>query len=355
MTGGIKIRENASGQIITKKEWRSQYMSEKKRILTGDRPTGRLHVGHYAGSLKNRVKLQYDYETFIIVADVQALTTNFDRPEKLQEDVMNVTLDNLAVGIDPEISTLFVQSMVPQIAELTVLYSMLVSVNVLRHNPTIKTEAAQYGYKDLSYGFLGYPVSQAADITFCKAHLVPLGEDQLPHMEVARKLVRRFNSLYKPVLIEPDALLGDCPRLVGTDGNAKMGKSLNNSIYLSDTKEEVEAKVRSVVTDANRITVKDKGNPDVCVAYKYHSIFNTEDYDNIGEMCRNACVGCVSCKNRLSASMNKFLEPVRERRKYYEQRPDEVMDILRTGSEKMARIGKATVDEVKEAMSIKYF
>jgi len=330
-------------------------MGEKKRILTGDRPTGRLHLGHYAGSLQNRVKLQKEYETFIIVADVQALTTNFDTPEKLQEDVINVTLDNLAVGVDPEISTIFVQSMIPQIAELTVLYSMLVTVNVLRHNPTIKTEAAQYGYKDLSYGFLGYPVSQAADITFCKAHLVPLGEDQLPHMELTRKLVRRFNSLYKQVLIEPDALLSDCPRLVGTDGNVKMGKSLNNSIYLSDVEEEVAAKVKSIVTDANRITLKDKGNPDICVAYKYHSVFNKKECDNIGEMCRSAGIGCVACKNELSASINGFLEPIRERRKYYEERIDDVRDILRTGSEKMARIGRATVDEVKEAMSIKYF
>lgn len=330
-------------------------MNDRKRILTGDRPTGRLHLGHYVGSLQNRVKLQKEYETFIIVADVQAMTTHFETPEKLQQDVMNVTLDNLAVGIDPEAATLFIQSMIPQIAELTVFYSMLITVNVLRHNPTIKTEAAQYGYKDLSYGFLGYPVSQAADITFCKANLVPLGEDQLPHMEVARRLVRRFNSLYKPVLVEPEALLSDCPRLIGTDGNAKMGKSLNNSIYLSDTEEEVITKVKSAVTDANRITMRDKGNPDVCVVYKYHSAFSRDECDNIANMCRNAGVGCVACKNKLSASISLLLAPIRERRKYFEKRPDDVMEILKAGSEKVQRIARTTVDEVKEAMSIKYF
>ncbi len=330
-------------------------MNDRKRILTGDRPTGRLHLGHYVGSLQNRVKLQKKYETFIIVADVQAMTTNFETPEKLQQDVMNVTLDNLSVGIDPEEATLFIQSMIPQIAELTVFYSMLVTVNVLRHNPTIKTEAAQYGYKDLSYGFLGYPVSQAADITFCKAHLVPSGEDQMPHMEVARKLVRRFNSLYEPVLVEPEALLSDCPRLVGTDGNTKMGKSLNNAIYLSDTEEEVITKVKRTITDANRITTRDKGNPDICVVYKYHSAFSKDECDNIANLCRNAGIGCVACKKELSSSINLLLVPIRERRRHFEERPKEVMEVLQAGSDKVRGIAKNTVEEVKEAMSIKYF
>ncbi|HEX3030232.1 MAG TPA: tryptophan--tRNA ligase, partial [Clostridia bacterium] len=202
---------------------------------------------------------------------------------------------------------------------------------------------------------LGYPVSQAADITFCKANLVPLGEDQLPHMEVARRLVRRFNSLYKPVLVEPEALLSDCPRLIGTDGNAKMGKSFNNSIYLSDTDEEVITKVKSAVTDANRITMKDKGNPDVCVVYMYHTAFSRDECDNIANMCRNAGVGCVACKKKLSSSINLLLAPIRERRKYFEMRPDDVMEILKAGSEKVQGIARTTVDEVKEAMNIKYF
>jgi tryptophanyl-tRNA synthetase len=331
------------------------FMERKKRILTGDRPTSRLHIGHYAGSLENRVKLQHEYETFIIIADVQALTTHFEKPEILERSVYDVTIDNLAVGVDPEVSTFFIQSMIPQIAELTVFYSMLVTVNVLRHNPTIKTEAAQYGYKDLTYGFLGYPVSQAADITFCKAHLVPVGDDQLPHMEVARKLVRRFNSLYRPVLVEPEALLGEAPRLVGTDGNAKMSKSLNNAIFLSDPAEEVNGKVKNAVTDRQRITLKDKGNPGVCTVYKYHSVFNKAEHESICDMCKKASIGCAACKKTLAASINSLLEPIRERRSYYENRPDQVKEILQTGTQKVKAVAQETVDQVREAMSIKYF
>ncbi|MDP4092423.1 MAG: tryptophan--tRNA ligase [Bacillota bacterium] len=330
-------------------------MNGKKRILTGERPTGRLHIGHYAGSLENRIKLQHQYETFIIIADVQALTTHFEKPEILQKAVYDVALDNLAAGIDPEVSTLFIQSQIPQIAELTIFYSMLITVNALRHNPTIKTEASQYGYKDLTYGFLGYPVSQAADITFCKADLVPVGEDQVPHIEVARKLVRRFNSLYKPILKEPEALLGDCPRVVGLDGNAKMGKSLNNAIYLSDSEEDVSSKVKSAVTDPARITLKDKGNPEICAVCAYHKIFNKEESHNIEEMCKNAGIGCTACKKNLAAVLNQFLEPIRDRRIYYETKQNYVKNILMTGTEKVRECAKQTIEEVREAMSIRYF
>lgn len=330
-------------------------MSKRKRILTGERPTGRLHIGHYVGSLENRVKLQNEYETFIIIADIQALTTHFEKPEILRESVYEVALDNLAVGINPELSTIFIQSMIPQIAELTIFFSMFITVNNLRHNPTIKTEAAQYGYKDLTYGFLGYPVSQAADITFCKADLVPVGEDQIPHIEIARKIVRRFNTLYKPVLTEPQILLGDCPRLMGIDGNAKMGKSLNNAIFLSDQIEEVNNKIRNAVTDPNRITIKDKGNPDICVVYEYHKVFNKVECDNIAEMCKTAQTGCVACKKCLASKMNEFLQPIRERRMYYESKPHEVKNILLAGTEKVQRIAKQTLEEVREAMSIKLF
>jgi len=201
---------------------------ERKRILTGDRPTGKLHLGHYVGTLANRVKLQEQYDTFIIVADVQALTTNFDRPERLSEDVRRAALDNIAAGLDPEKVVMFVQSLVPGIAELTVFFSMLVTVNRLRHNPTIKSEAATLGYTDLTYGFLGYPVSQSADILFCRADLVPVGEDQLPHIEMARFVAGRFNELYGRIFPEPEALVSRIPRLVGTDGSAKMSKSIGN-------------------------------------------------------------------------------------------------------------------------------
>lgn len=251
----------------------------KKRILTGDRPTSRLHIGHYVGSLENRVNLQDEFEQFVIIADVQALTTHFEHPEILKQNVYDLCIDYLSVGIDPGKSHIFIQSMVPQIAELTVFYSMFVMVNALKHNPTIKTEAAQYGFTDLSYGFLGYPVSQAADITFCNADLVPVGEDQLPVVEVTRKIVRRFNSLYKPVLKEPDTLLGSCPRLVGLDGNAKMSKSMGNAIFLSDDEETILTKVKTAVTDPARITLKDNGNPEVCIVSEYHKVFNSEEYD----------------------------------------------------------------------------
>lgn len=327
----------------------------KKRILTGDRPTSRLHIGHYVGSLQNRVKLQDEYEQFVIIADVQALTTHFEHPEILKQNVYDLCIDYLSVGIDSKKSHIFIQSMVPQIAELTVFYSMFVMVNILKHNPTIKTEATQYGYKDLSYGFLGYPVSQAADITFCNADLVPVGEDQLPVVEVTRKIVRRFNSLYRKVLKVPDTLLGSCPRLVGLDGNAKMSKSMGNAIFLSDDEKTILAKVKTAVTDPARVTLKDKGNPDICIAGEYHKIFNPGDYGNICSMCRNAAIGCTACKKRLSEVLNTLLSPIREKRKYLEEKPEYIKDILQYGSEKARAEGAKTLEKVKEAMSILYF
>lgn len=327
-------------------------MSEKKRILTGDRTTGKLHLGHYVGSLQNRVRLQDEYDSFILLADIQALTTHFEHPELLEQSIYEVAMDNLSVGLDPNKITLVQQSRIPSIGELTVYYSMLVSVNSLRHNPTIKTEAANYGYSDMTYGFLGYPVSQSADITFCKANLVPVGEDQKPHMEMTRKIVRRFNELYNGKLVEPEIMLSECPRLMGLDGNAKMGKSLGNAIYLSDDKETVEKKVRAAVTDTNRISVKDPGNPDICVVSKYHKIFNGGEYENICESCKNAGIGCVACKKALTAALNSLLDPFRERRAYYEAHKDEVRDIIIAGSDRANRIGNETVKEVKEAMHI---
>lgn len=330
-------------------------MNQKKRILTGDRPTGKLHLGHYVGSLQNRVELQRRYDTYIIIADVQALTTNFDRPEKLKEDVMNVALDNLAVGVDPEIATFFIQSLIPEIAELTAYYSMFVTVNSLRHNPTIKTEIQQYGYRDIMYGFLGYPISQAADITFCKADLVPVGDDQLPHIELTRKIARRFNELYKPVLVEPEALISKIPRLVGLDGNSKMGKSLNNGIYLSDDAEIVKQKVRAAVTDPGRIKITDKGNPEICTVFRYHQAFNEADAVAIEESCRNASVGCAACKGNLSSCLNNLLEPIRKKRAYYEARPELVQEILQSGTQKVRTVAGEIMREVRAAMSIDYF
>ncbi|MCE5235985.1 MAG: tryptophan--tRNA ligase [Clostridiaceae bacterium] len=330
-------------------------MESKKRILTGDRTTGKLHLGHYVGSLQNRVKLQAQYETFILLADVQALTTHFENPELIGRSIFDVAIDNLSVGLDPERITLVQQSGVSAIAELTVFYSMLVPVNVLRHNPTIKTEARQYGYNDLTYGFLGYPVSQTADITFCNADLVPVGEDQLPHLELSRKIVRRFNDLYgkgNAILHVPEPLLSDTPRLTGLDGGGKMGKSLGNAIYLADDEATVREKVRNAVTDTNRIAVSDKGNPDVCSVSKYHRAFNPGEYDDICEMCRNARIGCVVCKKNLSDKLNALLFPVRDRRKYYEGHTGLIKEYIYEGTRKANGIGLELMAEVKKAMGI---
>ena len=324
----------------------------KKRILTGDRTTGRLHLGHFVGSLQNRVRLQNEYETFILLADVQALTTHFNNPELINESIFEVAIDNLSVGLEPEKVSFVQQSQVPAIAELTVFYSMLVSVNVLRHNPTIKTEAKQYGYNDLSYGFLGYPVSQAADITFCNADLVPVGDDQLPHMEQARKIIRRFNDLYGETIKIPKELLSETPRLAGLDGNSKMGKSLGNAIYLSDDESAVTNKVKSALTDTNRIAVSDKGNPDVCMVSQYQKSFYADEYENICDMCRNAKIGCVACKKVLYTKLNNTLNPIRERRAFYETHKNDVREMIISGTSKANILGEETTQNVKSAMKI---
>ncbi|MEN6460695.1 MAG: tryptophan--tRNA ligase [Syntrophomonas sp.] len=328
---------------------------KRKRILTGDRPTGNLHLGHYVGSVGNRVKLQEQYESFIIIADVQALTTNFEKPENLSRDTYHIAVDYLSAGLNPELSTIFIQSMIPQIHELTMYFSMFTSVNVLRHNPTIKTEAAQHGFSDMTYGFLGYPVSQSADITVFKADLVPVGEDQVPHIELTRKIVRRFNDLYKPVLVEPQVLVGEVPRLIGLDGKAKMSKSLNNAIFLSDSIEEVNTKVRNAVTDPARIRKTDPGHPEICTVYEYHKVFNSGEVQQIESECRQGGIGCVACKNKLAGCINNLLEPMRERRIKYDNHPELVREILMEGTKKAYQAAQETILEVREAMQINYF
>lgn len=327
----------------------------KKIILTGDRPTGKLHLGHYVGSLLNRVKLQREYNTYIIIADVQALTTNFERPENLKQDILNITLDYLAAGLDPNISTIFIQSQVPAIHELAMYMGLIVPVNVLRHNPTTKSEAAQHGFKDMPYGFLGYPVSQTADICAFKANLVPVGEDQIPHIELSRKIVRRFNSLYEPVLVEPEALIGEVPRLTGLDGTTKMSKSLNNAVFLSDSAEEVKHRVKNAVTDPERIRKTDLGHPDICSVYSYHQVFSKDQVPTIREECEGGKIGCVACKMKLTESINTLLEPIRARRAGLENRPDIIWDILNDGTAKAVEVTSQTIEEVREAMKINYF
>ncbi|MEA4926476.1 MAG: tryptophan--tRNA ligase [Syntrophomonadaceae bacterium] len=330
-------------------------MADKKRILTGDRPTGKLHLGHYVGSVANRVRLQHEYESYIIIADVQALTTNFENPENLSCDTLQIAEDYLAAGIDPAISTIFIQSMIPEIHELAAYFSMFTSVNVLRHNPTVKTEAKQHGFSDMPYGFLGYPVSQAADISIFKAHLVPVGEDQIPHLELTRKIVRRFNDLYRPVLIEPEILVGQVPRLVGLDGKTKMSKSLNNAIYLSDNTQEISKKVMEAVTDPARIHKNDPGHPQVCTVFEYHKVFNQSEVEQIEADCRKGAIGCVNCKKRLAGCLDALLEPMRERRAPYVQNPQLVKDILLEGTRKAHQVARETMDEVRDAMGISYF
>ena len=332
-------------------------MENKKRILTGDRPTGKLHIGHYFGSLQNRVKLQDEYETFIEIADVQALTDNFNNPEKVRNSVMQVVLDYLSVGINPEKATIFIQSLIPEIAELTVFYSNLVTVARLERNPTVKTEIAQkrdlFG-ESVTYGFLGYPVSQAADITAFDATLIPVGEDQLPLIEQCREIVRKFNSIYGETLHEPEAVLSSIRRVKGLDGNEKMGKSLGNAIYLSDSAEEITKKVMSAYTDPNRIRKDDLGNPDNCMVSYYHNLFNKNEYENICEECRKGQRGCVACKKELANCIIKHLEPIREKRKYYEERPELVKEILMEGTKKAQKVAKETMIKVKEAMKLDY-
>ena len=331
----------------------------KKRILTGDRPTGKLHIGHYFGSLQNRVKLQNEYETFIEVADVQALTDNFANPEKVKSNVKEIVMDQLAVGIDPNKATIFLQSMIPEIAELTVFYSNLVTIARLERNPTVKTEIAQkreiFG-ESVTYGFLGYPVSQAADITAFDATIIPVGEDQLPLIEQCREIVRKFNSIYGDVLIEPEAVLSNEKRIKGLDGNEKMGKSLGNAIYLSDTEEEVNKKVKNAVTDPNTIKKDDLGNPDVCMVSYYHKLFSTEEECKaVCEECKKGLRGCVACKKQLANNINKELEPIREKRRYYEEHPEIVDKILTEGTERARKEAKKTMEKVKKAMMLDYF
>ena len=255
--------------------------NKKIRILTGDRPTGRLHIGHYFGSLKKRVEMQNSgkYDTYILIADVQALTDNFNNPEKVRKNVKQVMLDYLSIGIDPEKTTICIQSMIPEIAELTVFYSNLVTIARLERNPTVKTEIAQkrelFG-ESVTYGFLGYPVSQAGDITAFGGEVVPVGEDQSPLIEQCREIVRKFNSIYGETLTEPQIALSEGKRIKGLDGNEKMGKSLGNAIYLSDTTEEVNKKVMTAVTDPNRIKKDDFGTPDVCMVSYYHNLFSSK-------------------------------------------------------------------------------
>ena len=332
---------------------------DKKRSLTGDRPTGRMHIGHYFGSLQNRIKIQEDenIEQFVMIADVQALTDNFNNPQKVRDNVYQVLLDYLSVGIDPTKTTIFLQSMIPEIAELTVFYSNLVTIARLQRNPTVKTEIAQkkelFG-ESVTYGFLGYPVSQAADITAFSCELVPAGEDQEPLIEQCREIVRKFNSIYGETLKEPEIVLSKNKRIKGLDGNEKMGKSLGNAIYLSDSDEEITKKVMGALTDPARIKKDDLGNPAICMVAYYHNLFSKEEVKTVCEECKAGKRGCVACKKQLINNIIKELTPIREKRKYYEERPEELKKILMEGTAKAQAEARKTMRKVKEAMKLDY-
>ncbi len=332
---------------------------KKKRIVTGDRPTGKMHIGHYFGSLINRVKMQDEYEEYILIADVQALTDNFTNPDKVRKSVRELAIDYLSCGIDPNKATIYIQSMIPETAELTVFYSNLVTIARLERNPTVKTEIAQkrdvFG-ESVTYGFLGYPVSQAADITVLGGEFVPAGEDQEPLIEQCREIVRKFNNIYGDVLKEPEIYLSKNKRIKGLDGNEKMGKSLGNAIYISDTPEEIQKKVMSAVTDPNRIKKDDLGNPDICMVAYYYKLFSKEEeVKKVCEECRVGKRGCVACKKQLANNIIEYLRPMREKRKYYEEHPEEVERILKEGTKKAQEEAKVTMKEIKKAMKLNYF
>lgn len=333
----------------------------KKTILTGLRPTGNLHLGHLFGAGQNYVKLQDDYDFYLEIADVQALTDNFNNPEKVRKNVTEITIDLLSIGLDPNKVNFFIQSKIPEIAELTVYYSNLVTVARLQRNPTVKTEIAQkkelFGNdgESITYGFLGYPVSQAADITAFNGELVPVGEDQLPLLEQCREIVRKFNSIYGETLKEPQAILSETKRVKGLDGNEKMGKSLGNAIFLNDTEETIQKKVMGAITDPQKIKKDDPANPDVCMVYYYHNLVNSkENVKTVCQECKKGSRGCVQCKKELVKAMNDFLKPIQEKRKYYEEHPEEVKEILNNGTKKAKEKAEEQMKKVKQAMKIDY-
>lgn len=344
-----------------------------KIILTGDRPTGRLHVGHYVGSLRQRVQLQnsgaYD-KVYIMIADAQALTDNAEHPEKVRKNIIEVALDYLACGLDPAKSTLFIQSMVPQLTELTFYYMNLVTVSRLQRNPTVKNEIKMRNFEaSIPTGFFCYPISQAADITAFRATVVPVGEDQLPMLEQCKEIVHKFNSVYGETLVDPDIMLPQndaCLRLPGIDGKAKMSKSLGNCICLSDEPEDIKKKVMSMYTDPDHVRVEDPGKIEGNTVFTYLDAFSTEehfakflpDYANLDELkahYQRGGLGDVKVKKFLNNVLQDVLEPIRERRHYWEQRIPEVYEILRAGSKEAEAAAAATLHDVREAMRINYF
>ena len=338
----------------------------KKRILTGVRPTGALHLGHYVGALENWVRLQKEYDCHFLIADYQALGDHLDDIAGIRRSVLEVGMDWLAVGLDPERSTFVVQSYVPEHAELAMLLSMVTPLGWLERNPTLKSERERLeGDPDakgsrgerVSVGFFSYPVSQVADIALPKAHLVPVGEDQVPHIEMTREVVRRFNRMFGETFPEPQALVGRVARLTGTDGQSKMSKSIGNVIYLSEDEESVNRKVRGMYTDPTRLRATDPGHVEGNPVFEYHDAFNDDkaEVEDLKERYKAGKVGDVEVKRKLAAALNRFLSPIRERRAQYESHPERVAEILIEGSRRAKRVAEATMQEVRDKMGILYF
>ncbi len=332
--------------------------NSKRIVLTGDRPTGRLHLGHLLGSIRNRLELQDKYKQFIMVADVQALTDNVDNPEKIRSNVLEITLDNLAAGLDPSKTIFFIQSTVSEIAELTLFFLNLVTLARLERNPTVKDEMRQKGFgKNVPVGFLTYPISQAADILFCKADIIPVGADQLPMIEQTNEIVDKFNTTYGDTFKRVEALISKTSRLVGIDGKTKMSKSLGNAIFLSDSADVIKEKVMSMYTDPNHIRVEDSGNVENNVVFNYLTIFdhNQKDLEALKARYSKGGVGDISVKNRLIDILEATISPIREKREYLAKNPDYVMNILKDGGDQAKEKAHNTLSEVKKAMKINYF
>jgi len=328
-------------------------MQKRKRILSGMRPTGPLHLGNLHGALLNWVDMQESYDCFFFIADWHALTSDYEDPRAIGGFISEMMLDWLSVGLDPEKSTLFVQSHIKVHAELFLLLSMITPVPWLERNPTYKDQIVQLSNKDLStFGFLGYPVLQAADIIMYKADGVPVGIDQVPHVEITREIARRFNFLYGNVFPEPEALLTKTPKILGTD-RRKMSKSYNNAIYLSESPEAIASKVAGMITDPQRARKSDPGDPDVCNVFEFHKVYSDKQtVDRINAECRSAQIGCVECKQIMAQNLAKALEPIRRKRAYYEARPDLVRRIIADGCVKAAAVSEQTMVEVRAAMKI---
>ena len=326
-------------------------MTDKKRILSGMRPTGPLHVGNLLGALSNWVGMQDDYDCFFFIADWHAMTSDYEDTGNISGYVRELMLDWLSTGLSPERSTLFVQSLVPEHAELYLILSMITPVPWLERNPTYKDQINELKNKDLStFGFLGYPVLQAADIIMYKAHGVPVGVDQVPHVEITREIARRFNFLYGDVFPEPDAILTPTPKVLGWD-RRKMSKSYNNAIFLSDPPEEIAAKVARFITDPNRARRSDPGNPDICNVFSFHQLYTDPDkVKEIDNACRRAQIGCVECKKSMAASLIQALAPIHAKRAEYQSQPEMVEDFIIQGSRRARAIAKQTTAEVKQAI-----